>query len=308
MIISQKKFTNPIYYELLKYKLIKKKNLRIINKDTRDIKNLNVIQDINSKIIFLKKKVTDDKYYTIYNEDKKIKNIKKNSYTRIKNKNTIVSASLNDDLRRFFTFKKYLKNKIVLDFGCGWGGFLSKIKNAKKIYGVELRKSCLSLIKKRFKIINITNNLQKIPEKVDLITMFHVLEHMPYQLKILKDIKNKLKKNGKIIIEVPHANDFLLQFAELKSFRDFTFWSEHLILHTKKSLEKILKIAGFKKIKIQYFQRYDFNNHIGWFVKNIPGGHDFYKNLGDFEINQQYKNFLIKKEKTDTLIAIARSN
>ena len=128
MIINQKKFTNPIYYELLKYKLIKKKNLRIINKDTRDIKNLNVIQDINSKIIFLKKKVTDDKYYTIYNEDKKIKNIKKISYTRIKNKNTIVSASLNDDLRRFFTFKKYLKNKIVLDFGCGWGGFLSKIK------------------------------------------------------------------------------------------------------------------------------------------------------------------------------------
>ena len=57
-----------------------------------------------------------------------------------------------------------------------------------------------------------------------------------------------------------------------------------------------------------YAQRYNFNNHIGWFVKNIPGGHDFYKNLGDFEINQQYKNFLIKKEKTDTLIAIARSN
>ena len=56
MIINQKKFTNPIYYELLKYKLIKKKNLRIINKDTRDIKNLNVIQDINSKIIFLKKR------------------------------------------------------------------------------------------------------------------------------------------------------------------------------------------------------------------------------------------------------------
>ena len=71
--------------------------------------------------------------------------------------------------------------------------------------------------------------------------MFHVLEHIPHQIQTLKIIKKNLKKNGKLIIEVPHADDFLLNFDELKEFKDFTFWSEHLILHTFFSLKKFLK-------------------------------------------------------------------
>ena len=35
--------------------------------------------------------------------------------------------------------------------------------------------------------------------------MFHVLEHLPYQIDTLKSIHSKLKKGGKIIIEVPHG-------------------------------------------------------------------------------------------------------
>lgn len=59
--------------------------------------------------------------------------------------------------------------------------------------------------------------------------MFHVLEHIPHQLETLKILRKKLKKNGKIIIEVPHSEDFLLEFDELIEFKHFTFWSEHLI-------------------------------------------------------------------------------
>ena len=70
--------------------------------------------------------------------------------------------------------------------------------------------------------------------------MFHVLEHIPYQIDTLKILKSKLKKGGKIIIEVPHAEDFLILQEELKEFKNFTFWSEHLILHTYKSLKSIL--------------------------------------------------------------------
>ena len=40
--------------------------------------------------------------------------------------------------------------------------------------------------------------------------MFHVLEHIPYQIETLKVLKSKLKNKGKIIIEVPHAEDFLI--------------------------------------------------------------------------------------------------
>ena len=93
------------------------------------------------------------------------------------------------------------------------------------------------------------------------------------------NIKSKLKNKGKIIIEVPHAEDFLILQNELKEFKNFTFWSEHLILHTYKSLETVLLNSGFKKIKINFFQRYNFSNHLGWFLRRKPGGHEIYNKI-----------------------------
>jgi len=40
--------------------------------------------------------------------------------------------------------------------------------------------------------------------------MFHVLDHIPYQVDIMKILKSKLKNKGKIIVEIPHARDFLI--------------------------------------------------------------------------------------------------
>ena len=78
--------------------------------------------------------------------------------------------------------------------------------------------------------------------------MFHILEHIPYQVETLRALKQKLSKKGKIIIEVPSAQDFLLTFENLDKFKKFTFWSEHLILHTENSLRKVLKSSGLKNI------------------------------------------------------------
>ena len=150
-----------------------------------------------------------------------------------------------------------------------------------------------------------SNNIDYFEHKFDLITMFHVLEHIPYQVETLKVLKSKLKKRGKIIIEVPHANDFLILQDELKEFKNFTFWSEHLILHTHNSLKKILSKAGFKNIKIQYYQRYNFSNHLGWFLKKQPGGHYFYKEIINDKLNTSYCENLKRLRQTDTLIAIA---
>jgi hypothetical protein len=135
--------------------------------------------------------------------------------------------------------------------------------------------------------------------------MFHVLEHIPQHVQILKILKSKLKKKGKIIIEVPHAEDFLILQDDLKEFKSFTFWSQHLILHTHKSLESFLLKAGFKNIKIEYYQRYNFSNHLHWFLQKKPYGHYLYKNSISDKVNLSYCKNLKKLGQTDTLIAIA---
>ena len=44
---------------------------------------------------------------------------------------------LNDDFRRVKQFNRYCLNKDVLDFGCGWGVFLSHLKKAKSLTGLN---------------------------------------------------------------------------------------------------------------------------------------------------------------------------
>ncbi len=299
---------NPIINELLNLKLINKSNLITLSKKTRD-KKIKVIKDSKTKIIFLEKYTTTTEYYSSLNyedNDRKITNKSKKKKVNVKTSNGIIKTPIiEDDCRRASQFNKILKNKNILDFGCGWGGFLKNIKNYKSLNGIELRKECINYIQKRIKKINISDNLNYFDKQFDIITMFHVLEHIPYQIDTLKILKSKLKNKGKIIIEVPHAEDFLILQEELKAFKNFTFWSEHLILHTYKSLKSILLKSGFKNINIKYYQRYNFSNHLGWFLKKKPGGHNFYKEIVSNKLNLVYCNNLKKLGQTDTLIAIA---
>jgi len=305
---SFKKISNSIYDELIKFKLISNKNLYILNSKTRDAK-IKVIKDKETNIIFLEKIITSKRYYSNlkYNDNdrKVLKKSKKNvNVTTIRG--NIKTEIVEDDCRRIKQFKNFFKGKDILDFGCGWGNFLKKIKYYKSLNGVELRQECLKYIKNNIKKINISNNIEFFKKKFDIITMFHVLEHLPNQTETLKTLRSKLKKNGKIIIEVPHAEDFLILQDNLKEFKNFTFWSEHLILHTYKSLKTILLKSGFKTINIQFYQRYNFANHLGWFLKKKQGGHNFYKNLVNDELNKSYYKNLIRLKQTDTLIAVAK--
>jgi|TARA_B110000037_G_scaffold218333_1_gene281126 2-polyprenyl-3-methyl-5-hydroxy-6-metoxy-1,4-benzoquinol methylase len=299
---------NPIIDELLKLKLISKLKLVTLQNTTRD-KKIKVIQDSKTDIIFLEKYITSNDYYRSLNykdDEQKILRKLKNKLINVKTISGNIKVPLiDDDSRRADQFEKYFKNKDILDFGCGWGGFLLRIKKYKSLSGIELRKECINHIQKNIKKIDISNNITSFEKKFDIITMFHVLEHIPYQVDTLKVLRSKLKNKGKIIIEVPHAKDFLIKQDELKKFKNFTFWSEHLILHTYKSLKVILLKSGFKNINIKYYQRYDFSNHLGWFLKGKAGGERTYKKIISDELNLSYCKNLKRLGQTDTLIAIA---
>ena len=87
---------------------------------------------------------------------------------------------------------------------------------------------------------------------MDYITLFHVLHYLPNQISILKELRDKLKFKGKIIIEVPSAHDFLLSSNEFKAFKNFTFCKEQLILHTEKSLKTFVKKVALKILKLNF--------------------------------------------------------
>ena len=140
----------------------------------------------------------------------------------------------------------------------------------------------------------------------DVITLFHVYEHITDPLNFTKTLNSKLKSNGKIIIEVPHAEDILIKIFNLNSFKKFTFWSEHLILHSKKTLKKFIEHGNFKIIQIHGIQRYNLMNHLYWIFKNKPGGHIRLKKYSFKIINNIYDKILKYLNLTDTLIIVAK--
>ena len=53
--------------------------------------------------------------------------------------------------------------------------------------------------------VEIYSSVEAIPDKVDkqfqLVTLFHVLEHLDEPIEILKQLRGKMEKGGKIIVE-----------------------------------------------------------------------------------------------------------
>lgn len=211
--------------------------------------------------------------------------------------------TLEDDTRRFEFIKNFITNKKILDFGSGNGGFLKQAKEVcKDVMGLEIESAVTNYYEKDN--IKLSNNLETVDEKFDVITSFHVIEHIKEPISILEKLNNLLKENGKIIIEVPNANDALLTIYENEAFSNFTYWSCHLYLYTHHTLNLLAKKAGLKVEFIKHIQRYPLSNHLYWLSKDKPGGHEKWGNFLDSkELTNAYENQLASLQATDTIIA-----
>lgn len=211
-----------------------------------------------------------------------------------------------DDRRRSRQFRDAISAKDWLDFGTGEGRILDLLKHdAKSVSGIEINKAKVEAMKSRG--LTITTSIDDFERNTfDVMTFFHVLEHLPSPVEVLESAFSRLRRNGTLIVEVPHARDFLLQSLKCEQFKKFTLWSEHLILHTRSSLAALLEAANFTTFSIRGFQRYGFENHLRWLKEGRPGGHDVYAHLHDPEFAAHYSTYLERLDQTDTLIAVAK--
>ena len=217
----------------------------------------------------------------------------------------IRNATYNDDYRRYIFVKNMIENKSLLDFGAGAGGFLSLTKNtAKYICGIELEKPMRKQIKEEDGTDCFTNIKEIEGKKFDIITMFHVLEHLPNPVETLQSLAKQLSDEGRIIIEVPNADDALLSLYNSQAFADFTYWMCHLYYYNNNSLSNIIKKSRLKVQFIEQIQRYPLANHLFWLSKSKPGGHQHWPSLCDMDLDRNYGKKLASLGIADTIIAI----
>jgi SAM-dependent methyltransferase len=272
--------------------LCNSENLRKRSGSVRDNKSLEIFECNNCGLVFLSEDShIDNKFYENSNMHQSF------DFYRWRNE------TLLDDSRRFKFLENLLINKKVLDFGSGNGGFLKFTKDTSSLsIGVELEKAVIPYYEKEN--IPLENNLDNISSKFDLITSFHVIEHIKEPLIILEKLKNLLEDDGKLIIEVPNANDALLTIYENEAFSHFTYWSCHLYLYTQYTLSLLAKKAGLEVEFIKHVQRYPLSNHLYWLSKDKPGGHQKWGNFLDSkDLSEAYENQLATLGATDTIIA-----
>lgn len=268
-------------------------SLDTIHYGVRDNRDINVLKCNRCGLVQL----SDDSHIdrTFYEESKMFPDIKPIEEWRIETEK--------DDIRRATMFENVYSDKKIIDIGSGNGGFLKIISDkVEQMAGLELDKAVVEFYKKDK--ISLYDNIEQIPFKADVITMFHVLEHLKDPINVLKSLDNILEDKGKIIIEVPNADDILLKTYHSDAFADFTYWSCHLFLYNTELLRTIGIEAGYEVLENYQIQRYSVLNHLYWLSNGKPGGHNIWKTLYDENLDKAYIEFLKKTGQCDTCIIV----
>ncbi|MDY8135328.1 class I SAM-dependent methyltransferase [Aquimarina sp. 2201CG5-10] len=136
----------------------------------------------------------------------------------------------------------------ILDIGSGTGDFLAVAKKKKwEINGVEPNLTARKLAEQKGVYLQ-SNSLGYEPQSFDVITMWHVLEHVPDIQVQIEELKRLLKPNGYLIIAVPNFKSY--DAAYYKSFWAAYDVPRHLWHFSKKAIEKLFIKENLKMIKI----------------------------------------------------------
>lgn len=155
----------------------------------------------------------------------------------------------------------------ILDVGCGDGFYLHLLSNLGmklKLTGVDFDENALASARKNLKGKKIklvqADLMKKLPLKVDSfdkIVMSEVVEHLPDDIKGLKEVRRVLKKGGTLVVTVPNHNypffwdpvNWVLEHLFATHIKDGFWagiWNQHKRLYTPKEIKKVLEKSGFK--------------------------------------------------------------
>lgn len=206
-----------------------------------------------------------------------------------------------DDVRRFERLKGDLAGRTLLDFGSGAGGFLRRATTiAVQAAGVEPEQRVRDYWRDT---LTLYQSLDDAEPGYDIVTAFHVLEHLPDPRATLAALGARLAVGGRLVVEVPNSDDALLTLFENEAFQRFTYWSHHLFLFNADTLRVLVTQAGLQLACLEQYQRYPLSNHLYWMSRGEPGGHLRWSFLDSPEMHAAYTASLAAIGKCDTLIA-----
>ncbi len=140
----------------------------------------------------------------------------------------------------------YHHNHTILDFGCGNGDFLSACKNKGwSTVGFEPSDDARKIAEKKLNQ-NIFSKVEELTNRglFSIITLWHVLEHIPDLHETIANLRNLVSNNGKIIFALPNHESYDAKYYN-------RYWAaydvpRHLYHFSRNSMNYLMSKNGLK--------------------------------------------------------------
>ncbi|MGS2725707.1 class I SAM-dependent methyltransferase [Psychroserpens sp. BH13MA-6] len=143
-----------------------------------------------------------------------------------------------------------LESQKLLDIGCGTGDFLKIAQEHDwDVFGIEPNKDARDLANtKTGSVVFETLEMSQFKERsFDVITLWHVLEHLPNLENQIKAFEKLLKPKGRLIIAVPNFKSYDARYYK-------THWAaydvpRHLWHFSRTAISKLMQMHKMEVIK-----------------------------------------------------------
>jgi|Deesub1362B_J571_1020462.scaffolds.fasta_scaffold00195_39 2-polyprenyl-3-methyl-5-hydroxy-6-metoxy-1,4-benzoquinol methylase len=178
--------------------------------------------------------------------------------------------------------KKFIPKGQILDIGCGRGVFLAMLRdNGWKTYGLELNDETAYHARDILGLDIRTGDIRNAgfeKESMDVITLWHVLEHISEPFVTIKECYKLLKPGGLLAIAVPNFDSL-----QARTFGRYWFHLDipyHLYHFSLKSLRILLEKELFRVVKVRHFS-FEFNpfGYLQSFLNILGFEHNFLYNI-----------------------------
>jgi|LWDU01.1.fsa_nt_gi SAM-dependent methyltransferase len=211
------------------------------------------------------------------------------------------------ELLNRFTFESIwplsVRNKNVLDVGCGTGSLLDAVNGISKFQvGIEPCQPYLdSIINKCYIGYQSIRDCKEShgPNSFDIAFSIQVIEHVLNPKLFLEEILTLLRPGADLIVSTPNRNDILMSLLPTE-FYSFFYRTPHRWYFDSESLEFCARSAGFDVVETKHIHRYGMANTFHWLRDKQPKG---MKNIDGIDIlaDKIWKAYLENTGQSDNI-------
>ena len=152
--------------------------------------------------------------------------------------------------RKLRIINKHVSRGTLLDIGCGTGEFLLYCKQQGwKTIGIEPGESARKFAQEYHKLdVRNEESIKDIPaSSYDVVTLWHVLEHVHELNERVSELNRVVKDNGIVIIAVPNHTSY--DASHYKEFWAAYDLPRHLYHFSPKTITSLFQKHGLKKVE-----------------------------------------------------------